>query len=174
MNAQSLHSSHPASLMTQPTDIPHSVSIYFQKYAEITPAALQSFLVITSPFSEPQSPRSSHIPAHLVPQLFKCYWYPLQVKFDPATETHCSRNFYEISPPCSFPHLYLHPMELRQYCLTALLWGLNKLIHVDGLRTLPGMLWNLKKTICEVGKRGWVELGDWDWHIYTTMYRIDY
>ena len=107
--------------MTQPTDIPHSVSIYFQKYAEITPAALQSFLVITSPFSEPQSPRSSHIPAHLVPQLFKCYWYPLQVKFDPATETHCSRNFYEISPPCSFPHLYLHPMELRQYCLTALL-----------------------------------------------------
>ena len=25
------------------------------------------------------------------------------------------------------------------------------------------------------GKRGWDELGDWDWHIYTidTMYKID-
>ena len=23
------------------------------------------------------------------------------------------------------------------------------------------------------GMRGWGELGDWDWHIYTRMYKID-
>ena len=27
--------------------------------------------------------------------------------------------------------------------------------------------------VTKAGKGGWDELGDWDWHIYNAMYKID-
>ena len=64
--------------------------------------------------------------------------------------------------------------EKNKYCIISLICGIQK-NGIDELiykaETESQMqetnLWILRE------EGGWDELGDWDWHIYTTMYKID-
>ena len=58
--------------------------------------------------------------------------------------------------------------------INAYMWNLEKWYRWTGLQ---GRNWDTdvenKHMDTKEGKGGWGELGDWDWNIYTTKYKID-
>ena len=60
------------------------------------------------------------------------------------------------------------------YYINAYMWNLKKWYRWTGLqgRNTDTDVEN-KHMDTKGEKAGWDELGDWDWHIYTNMYKID-
>ena len=57
--------------------------------------------------------------------------------------------------------------------INAYMWNLEKLYKWSYLRSGNTDTDVENKCMDTKGEGEWDELGDWDWHIYTTMYKID-
>ena len=64
--------------------------------------------------------------------------------------------------------------EKQVLYINTYMWNLEKWYRWTGLqgRNRDTDIEN-KSMDTKWGKGGWDELGDWDWHIYTNMYKID-
>ena len=58
--------------------------------------------------------------------------------------------------------------------INAHMWNLEKWYRCSYLQSTNRHRCREQTYGYQVGKGGWGELGDWDWHIYTTLYILYY